>query len=59
MIDQMISDAVTSMVQKSIMEELGPYILLGTITFIMLLSFKITDSVDSRIQRLQQKRNAR
>lgn len=58
MIDQMISDVVTDMVQQSILEQLGPYIFVGAITFVMYLGYQVTNKIEDSASKIRNKRKA-
>ena len=47
----MIEEYIASMVQESIMNELAPYIVVGTLTLIMFVGYHITNRVETTISR--------
>ena len=47
----MIEDYIASMVQESIMNELGPYILIGFITLVCFIGYHVCARVDSVVEK--------
>jgi hypothetical protein len=55
MIDNLISDIVTDLAKQSILEQLAPFLLVGSLTAICIFYYHLTERIDRVISRERKK----